>query len=157
MRDPHHPGGTYRGSAGADHEKVRAFPLILVSNAGWDHDDIAGTQLNGLAALATQSHADPTRGDAEHLVRAAVIVMMRIDPILPGAGPTIAIEQRHAARRSIASGFERAAIDDQREPGIIWHPAIIGEPIVFDLRSSKCCSHAGRLPPTNVIRARVRL
>jgi len=41
--------------------------------------------------------------DAEHLVRAAVIVMMRIDPVLPGARPTIAIEQRHTARRGIAA------------------------------------------------------
>jgi len=30
-------------------------------------------------------------------------VMMRIDPVLPGARPTIAIEQRHTARRGIAA------------------------------------------------------
>ena len=45
-----------------------------------NHDDITGTQLHGLATLATQSHADPTGGDAEHLARAAVIVRCRLSP-----------------------------------------------------------------------------
>jgi len=62
--------GALPARIGADHEKVRAFPLVLVGNAGWDHHDIAGAQLNGLAALAAQSRADPTSGDAEHLVHA---------------------------------------------------------------------------------------
>ena len=77
-----------------------------------NHDDITGAQLHRLATLAAQSDADPTGGDAEHLVRAAVIVMTRVDPVFPGAGPTIAIEQRHTARCRIATGFKRATVDD---------------------------------------------
>src|SRR6516165_2881916 len=94
---------------GDPRQEVRAYAVVLVGEAGRDHDDITSAQLHRLAALATQSHADPTGGDAEDLVRAAVIVMMRIDPVLPGSGPTISIEQRHTPRRGIAVGFERAA------------------------------------------------
>src|SRR5215831_6268130 len=51
---------------GADDEEVRAGSLILVGDAGRDHDDIAGAQFHCLSALATESHADPTGSDAEH-------------------------------------------------------------------------------------------
>src|SRR6516165_11299484 len=66
---------------GDPRQEVRAYAVVLVGEAGRGHDDITSAQLHRLAALATQSHADPTGGDAEDLVRAAVIVMMRIDPV----------------------------------------------------------------------------
>jgi hypothetical protein len=108
---------------GADDEEVRARALVFVGDAGRDYDNVAGAQLHRPAALATESHADPTGGDAEHLVRATVIVMMRIDPIPPSAGPPVAVEQRHATRCGIAVGFERAAVDDQRQPRVVRHIA----------------------------------
>ena len=76
----------------ANDEEVRARSLVFVGDAGRDHDDIASTQLHVQPTFATEPDADPTGGDAEHLVRAAVIVMMRIDAVLPGARPAIAVE-----------------------------------------------------------------
>jgi hypothetical protein len=109
--------GALPARIGADDQEVRAGSFVVVGHTCRNDDDITGTQLHRLAILATQSDADPTRGDAEHLVRAAVIVMTRIDPVLPGAGPTIAIEQRHTARPGIAAGFERATVDDLAAEG----------------------------------------
>ena len=134
--------GALPARIGADDQEVRAGSFVVVGHTCRNDDDITGTQLHRLAILATQSDADPTRGDAEHLVRAAVIVMTRIDPVLPGAGPTIAIEQRHTARPGIAAGFERATVDDQRQPGVVRHIAAIGEGIVFDHPSTGCRDHA---------------
>ena len=104
--------GALSARIGADDEEVRARALVFVGDAGRDYDNVAGAELHRPAALATESHADPTGGDAEHLVRAAVIVMTRVDPVFPGAGPTIAIEQRHTARCRITAGFKRATVDD---------------------------------------------
>ena len=59
----------------ADDEEVRARSLVLVGDAGRDHDDISGAQLDRSAALAAEPQADPTSGTAEHLMRGAMIVM----------------------------------------------------------------------------------
>ena len=63
---------------------------------------MTGAQLHGPARLAAESHADPTGGNAEHLMRAAV---MRVAAVLPCAGPAIALEQDHTARRGVVASF----------------------------------------------------
>ena len=60
---------------GTDDKQVRARRLVLVGDAGRDHDDISGAQLDRSAALAAEPQADPTSGNAEHLMRGAMIVM----------------------------------------------------------------------------------
>ena len=76
-----------------------------MGDAGWNHDDITGAQLHRPARLAAESHADPTGGNGKHLMRAAVIVVMRVAGVLPCAGPAIALEQGRTARRGIVAPF----------------------------------------------------
>jgi len=71
---------------------------------------MTGAQLHGPARLAAESHADPTGGNAEHLMRAAVIVVMRVDAVLPCAGPASALEQGHSSP-AVSSPLFRARRD----------------------------------------------
>ena len=103
-----------------------------MGDAGRDHDDIAGAQLDRRAALAAEPHADGPGSDAEHLVRGAVIVMVRVDPVAPRRAPAVGGEQRFAVGGRIGAGFERTAVDDQRQRRVVRHVPVIGEQMLFD-------------------------
>jgi hypothetical protein len=105
-----------------------------VSNPGRDHDDVAGAQLHCLAALAAEPDAGPARGDAEHLVCRAVIMMMRVDPIAPSPDPAIAGKEPFAGSGGARTGLKRPAIDDEREQRVIQRPSLIGKQVFFNRR-----------------------
>ena len=67
-----------------------------MGDAGRDHDNIAGAQLDCRATLAAEPYVDGSGNDAEHLMRGAVIVVVRVDPVSPGRAPIVAGEQRFA-------------------------------------------------------------
>src|ERR1700730_13683601 len=127
---------------GSDNHQIRARPLALVGNASWDHNDITGAQLNRLAALAAEPDPNGSSGDAERLVRGAVIVMMRVDPVDPGCAPVITGKQRLASSRGTGTGFKHGAIDDQRQIRIIRHMPVVGEEVLFDGYSVWCFGHS---------------
>src|SRR5438270_12367353 len=86
----------------ADDQEVGARRFALVGDPGRDHDDIAGTQFDALPTLATKPDPGLAGGDAEHLMRGAVIVVMRVDAVAPGAGPAMLGEQPLAGRGAVA-------------------------------------------------------
>src|SRR5438445_10240598 len=90
---------------GTDDYQIRARSLALVSNAGRDYDDVARAQLNRLATRAAEPDAHRPGGDAEHFVRSAVIMMVRIDTVAPSAAPTVALEQRHTGLGGLGAGL----------------------------------------------------
>jgi len=97
-----------------------------VGNTSRDHDDITGAQLHRLPTLAAEPDPNGSSGDAERLVRGAVIVMVRVDPVDPGCAPIIAGKQCLASSRGTGTGFEHGAIDDEGQIRVIRHVSVIG-------------------------------
>jgi hypothetical protein len=63
-----------------------------MSNTGGDYDNVASAQFEQLAAFAAKPDSHGSRGNAENLMRCAVIMVMRVDPIDPSSTPMIAGE-----------------------------------------------------------------
>src|ERR1700730_15788631 len=78
----------------ADDEKIGARAFLLVADPGRNDDDIARADRDGLALIAAEADACLAFGDAEDLMRSAVIVMIRVDAVAPAAAPAVAREER---------------------------------------------------------------
>jgi hypothetical protein len=105
-----------------------------VRDPGRNHDDIAGVQLDAGAVLAAEPHARRAAGNAQHLVRGAVVMMMAVNAVAPRAGPTMGVEHVLAARGEIAVAAERAAIKHERQRWVVRYDAVIGEEMGFNGR-----------------------
>src|SRR6266404_6148258 len=128
---------------GANDDQIQARSLVLVRNAGGDHDDVTGLQLHCPAMLAAEPNADRPDDDAEDFMRGAVVVMMRVDAVAPSAAPTVALEQSHASLSGLGAGLKYATVDDQRQPRIVRHAAVTNEQFFFDFQSGWCRLHCG--------------
>jgi hypothetical protein len=117
----------------ADDQQIAACRLALMRDAGRDHDDISGAQLNRGTVLAAEPDPGGAAGNAEHLVRGAVIMMMPVYPVAPRLGPAMRLEHCLAARREIALAAERPAIKHQRQRRVVRYSAVIGEEMGFDI------------------------
>ena len=65
--------GALAARIGADDQQIGARRLALVRDPGRDHDDVAGAQFDGLAVVAAEPHPRGAGGDAQYLMRRAVI------------------------------------------------------------------------------------
>src|SRR5260370_110425 len=74
---------------GAEQEEIGTGALVIVGAAGRDHDDVAGVQLYRCAVLAAEPHPNRPNRDAEHLVRGAVVMVVRVDTVAPSAAPAV--------------------------------------------------------------------
>src|SRR5688572_27809363 len=83
-----------------DHQELCTCTQPAMAGAGGQQCDIAGLDRNLAAVRTAEQEPRGSRGEAERLVRAGVIVMVRVDAVAPGGGPAVAIEHRFEARRS---------------------------------------------------------
>src|SRR5438445_7905286 len=95
--------GALAARIGTDDEEVGARRFALVRDPGRDHDDVAGAQLDGLPALAAEPDPGAARGDPEHFMRGAVVVVMRVDAVAPGIGPSMLRKPPLAGRGAAAA------------------------------------------------------
>jgi hypothetical protein len=112
-----------------------------VRHTGRDHDDVAGGDLDGQPVLPAEPHFGRAAGDAEHLVRARMVVVLRVDAVAPGIGPAIGGKQPLASGGTVAGGGDRAAVDDNRQPRVVRNDAVIAEAIGFDDRRRRIFAH----------------
>src|SRR5258706_5023662 len=138
--------GTLPARIGPDDEKVRARRLALMGDPGRDHDDIAGAQFDGLPALPAEPHRGISGGDAQHLMRRAVVMVMSVDAVAPGAGPAVSGKHRLAGRGAVAAFSQNPAVDHERQR-IVRHDAVIGETIGLDLKRRWVSCHKKGLGP----------
>jgi hypothetical protein len=111
--------GPLAARIGADDEEVGARRFALERDPDRDRHDVAGTQLDGLPALAAEPHPGAVRGDAGHLMRGAAVMVMRIDAVAPSVGPAMLREQLLACRGAIAAFGQGAAIYDERQGRVV--------------------------------------
>src|SRR5258707_7604474 len=78
---------------GADDEQIGARAFLLVADPGGNDDDIARAHRDRLALVSAEADARRAFGDAENLMRSAVIVMIRVDAVAPAAAPAAAREE----------------------------------------------------------------
>src|SRR5260370_42453535 len=71
--------GTASVGIGANDEEIGARAFLLVAAPGGNDDDIARAHRDRLALVSAEAGARLAFGDAENLMRSAVIVMIRID------------------------------------------------------------------------------
>ena len=124
------PVGT--AGIGADHDKAVLGREAAMADAGGDHDGIAGRDLDGGTARATELHARAAGGDAEHFVRGGVIVVEGIDAVDPGVAPSVRREQILDVLR--VAGREGVAIEDERQARVVGNGAVVVQEVLFDLR-----------------------
>ena len=76
--------GRRSGWIRADDAEIGARAVVLVRDARRDDDDVAGHQRDGGAAAAAEARRHAPLVDAQHLVRGAVVVVHRVEPVPPG-------------------------------------------------------------------------
>src|SRR5690348_16546964 len=129
---------------GADNQQIGSRALALMRDPGRDHDDITRAQLDALPAFAAEPHPRRSRRDAEHLMRRAVIVVVPVNAVPPGAGPAVPVEHALAGAGAVALVLQRAAIEDERQR-IVRYGAVIGQMVGLDLHP--VCRLAHPRPP----------
>src|SRR5690242_14004697 len=110
-RDAH--VGALAAGVSADDYEIGAGPLVLVGNPGRDHGDVARVELHPFAGFAAEPYPNRPGGDTEHLVCRAVIMVVRINPVAPGAAPAIGGKEPLAFGGAPRTGLQRAAIDNR--------------------------------------------
>src|SRR5215472_574530 len=100
---------------GAHHHQIGTGSLILVGDAGWYHDDVAGMQFYDRAGFAAEPHPNRAGRDPQHLVCGAVIMVVRVNSVAPTAAPAILGEQLLAVGGASGAGLDRSAIDKHRQ------------------------------------------
>ncbi len=87
-----------------------------MSSSGRQHHDVARRERDLGPAGAAEQHAGTAGDDAEDLVRIAVEMMEREDPVAPGAHPAVACEQLLAGLGRVDDRVDPAAKDNRE----IW-------------------------------------
>ena len=111
----------------SDNGKIRASTDLLMSDAGWNYNYVAGMQLYISAVLATELQSRVAAVDAQRFMRGAVIMGKRIDAVSPRIRPIVAT-QAFFHDRSTVSVFrcECLSIHEQRQHAI-WKNAVVGK------------------------------
>ena len=78
---------------GADHAESVAGAELLVTDTGGDHYHVAGLDAERDARITAQPHRSGTSVDPQDLVRGAVEVMERKDPVTPARGPAVGVKK----------------------------------------------------------------
>lgn len=107
------------GRIGADDEKVGAGRDPAMACSGRQKEAIAGRDSKFHATWTAEHDMAVTPRDTEHLVRAAVIVVIIIDAIPPSSLPAIAGEGGFKGGGEIVALADRLAINDDGKLRIV--------------------------------------
>lgn len=110
---------------GADDLKVAASLYAPVTGAHGEHQRVARVKLNHASAGAAQLQRCATGEDPENLMGGRMVVVVAVDAIAPVGQPAMPFEDLlEPARRSLTAIFDCAAVNDDRQPGMVRHPAV---------------------------------
>ena len=103
----------------------------LMTGARRQDDDVAGRDFDLQALFAAEAHRGAPARNAHRLVDHRMIVHVRVNAVAPHVAPAVRRERLldHHFRIGRAGKIDAAAVENERQGGIVRDPAVVGKPV----------------------------